>query len=174
MTPSLYHFPIARGVPPSSPRSSDRPAGELLLPALRPVAIIHNQERQRSSGTALGLRWGMYRTTCAVGTTGRRFAGLGCHRRGFEFPAPRGYDLLTGRGLVGSGLFSSALSHIDGIGRRANVPFANLIRNTADHPLHNAVEPFKRHLSAPVRYVPKPKDGAERDVGTITQGLGND
>lgn len=109
MTPSHNHNPIARGVPPSSPRSSDRPAGELFLPALRPVAIIHNQERQRSSGTALGLRWGMYRTTCAVGTTGRRFAGLGCHRRGFEFPAARGYDLLTGRGLVGSGLFSQAL-----------------------------------------------------------------
>jgi len=95
----------------------------------RAVAIIHNQERQRSSGTALGLRWGMYRTTCAVGTTGRRFAGLGCHRRGFELSAPRGYDLLTGRGLVGSGLFSSALSHFDGIGRRANVPFAHLIQN---------------------------------------------
>ena len=134
MTPSHNHNPIARGVPPSSPRSSDRPAGELFLPALRPVAIIHNQERQRSSGTALGLRWGMYRTTCAVGTTGRRFAGLGCHRRGFEFPAPRGYDLLTGRGLVGSGLFSQALSQFDGIGRRANVPFALSSADPIEYP----------------------------------------
>ena len=87
MTPSHNHNPIARGVPPSSPRSSDRPAGELFLPALRPVAIIHNQERQRSSGTALGLRWGMYRTTCAVGTTGRRsMGGLGSTGRGCTCP----------------------------------------------------------------------------------------
>lgn len=67
--------------------------------AIRPTR--HFNQRQRSSGTALGLRWGLYRTTCAVGTTGRRFAGLGCHRRGFEFPAPRGYDLLT---RLGGGL----------------------------------------------------------------------
>lgn len=50
-------------------------------------AIIHNQERQRSSGTALGLRWGMYRTTCAVGTTGRRsMGGLGSTGRGCTRP----------------------------------------------------------------------------------------
>ena len=55
--------------------------------------IIHNQERQRSSGTALGLRLGMYRTTCAVGTTGGRVARLGCSRRRFR-PSLRFYDLL--------------------------------------------------------------------------------
>jgi len=103
MTPSLDHFPFARphlhGVCAKAARLHPSSLGR--------AATLNHSERQRSSGTALGLRWGMYRTTCAVGTTGRRFAGLGCHRRGFEFPAPRGYDLLTGRGLVGSGLFSA-------------------------------------------------------------------
>jgi len=40
--------------------------------AIRPTR--HFNQRQRSSGTALGLRWGLYRTTCAVGTTGREKA----------------------------------------------------------------------------------------------------
>lgn len=91
MTPSLDHFPFARphlhGVCAKAARLHPSSLGR--------AATLNHSERQRSSGTALGLRWGMYRTTCAVGTTGRRFAGLGCHRRGFEFPAPRGYDLLT-------------------------------------------------------------------------------
>lgn len=164
MTPSLYHFPIARGVPPSSPRSSDRPAGELFLPALRPVAIIHNQERQRSSGTALGLRWGMYRTTCAVGTTGRRFAGLGCSRRSSFRLLLRMYDLPTGRGLHGSGLFSSALSLFDGIGRRANAILANLIHNAVDHLRNHAVEPFKRHFSISASDRSNPISGAKYAV----------
>lgn len=83
-----------------------------------------------SSGTALGLRWGLYRTTCAVGTTGGRVARLGCHRRGFEFPAAREYDLLTDlAGRFGARSFSQALSQIDGIGRRANAILAAVIQN---------------------------------------------
>lgn len=122
--------------------------------------IIHNQERQRSSGTALAPRWGMYRTTCAVGTTGGRCARLGCHRRGFEFPAAREYDLLTdlaGRFCVRS--FSQALSHIDGIGSGLNRSFANFIHNAADHSGNDAVEPLKRHFTAPAVYVPKRRCG---------------
>ena len=125
--------------------------GRPAISSLGRAATLNHSERQRSSGTALGLRWGMYRTTCAVGTTGRRFAGLGCHRRGFELSAARGYDLLTGRGLVGSGLFSSALSHIDGIGGRANVPDATIF-NAADDRLDNLVKPLPAHSSVSNRY----------------------
>ena len=156
MTPSHNHFPFAR------PHLSGvcAKAARLHPSSLGRAATLNHSKRQRSSGTALGLRWGMYRTTCAVGTTGRRFAGLGCHRRGFEFPAPRGYDLLTYlAGRFGVRSFSSALSLFDGIGRRANVPVANLIHRHQGR-LQRFAKGQPRHLSAPVRYVPKPKDGA--------------
>ena len=79
---SAHQFQIARGVP--SPRLSiGRPAGS----SLGRAAILNHSERQRSSGTAQGLRLGMYRTTCAVGTTGRRsMGGLGSTGRGCTCP----------------------------------------------------------------------------------------
>lgn len=114
---SAHQFQIARVVP--SPRLSiGRPASSSRRG--RAAAIIHNQERQRSSGTALGLRWGMYRTTCAVGTTGGRCARLGCSRRRFR-PSLRLYDLLP---RLGGGFGPRPFRAADG--RCANTFLANI------------------------------------------------
>ena len=83
MTPSHNHFPFARphlhGVCAKAARLHPSSLGR--------AATFNHSERQRSSGTALGLRWGMYRTTCAVGTTGRRsMGGLGSTGRGCTCP----------------------------------------------------------------------------------------
>lgn len=47
-----------------------------------------------------------------------------------------------------------------GIGAVAAVPFANLIQNGRQRAFKCLAKCPSRHLSASVRYVPKPKDGA--------------
>ena len=91
MIATTHHNQIARVVP--SPRLSiGRPA----ISSLGRAATTFDHVQHRSTDTARGQRAGVLcRSTSAVRRTGRRFAGLGCHRRGFEFPAPRGYYLLT-------------------------------------------------------------------------------
>jgi hypothetical protein len=69
----------------SLPRGLDAIGGPA-CPSSPGGAATFNQQQHRSTGTALGRRVGMYRSTCAVGTTGRRVGGLGCFTRRFTQP----------------------------------------------------------------------------------------
>ena len=96
MIATSHHHQIARGVPPSLPRLSIGGRRSLLL-ASAATSFNHSQ-RQRSTGTALGRRLVMYRSTLGVAKV---------HGRGL-FPAARGYDLpdyhLAGA-FIGAGPF---------------------------------------------------------------------
>lgn len=112
----------------------------------RPTAFNHSQ-RQRSSGTALGLRWGLYRTTCAVGTTGRRsMGGLGS----------------TGRGMTRPGVFLRA----DGRDCR---PFLAIIQSRRQGRFQRFAKGQPRHLSASVAYVQKRRCGV---IGSAQKAIG--
>lgn len=92
-----HPYQFARGASLLSACAEGRPANS----SLGRAATLNHSQHQRLTRTERGKLVGMCASTLGVAKTGRRFAGLGCHRRGFEFPAPRGYDLLT---RLGGGL----------------------------------------------------------------------
>jgi hypothetical protein len=101
-----YNNKFAPATPPRS-----RAKGGRRFPLLASAATSFDYRKHRSSDTALGRRLVMCRSTSAFGRTGRRFAGLGCHGRGF-YPAFRGYvppKYLAGA-FIGSGPFANLRS----------------------------------------------------------------
>lgn len=103
--PALHQHQFARGFSLLPACAKGRPAHPSHAGRAATQSTLYDQE-QGSTGTALGRRLVMYRSTRALGTTGRRVAGLGCFSSGCFDNAVGGYDLLpTGRGLSGSGRF---------------------------------------------------------------------
>lgn len=110
-----------------------------------------NHQQHRSTGTALGRRLRMYRSTPAVGGTSRRVSFI---------RALGGYDLpdcnLAGA-LIGPGSFL-------GNRRDGNRTLASVIHQSADHSLNYRAKPLKRHFIASSRYVHQRSPGARNEV----------
>lgn len=115
---SRHQFQIAPALSPQS--SMGRPAAPSTG---RAAASFNDEQRQRLTGTALGLRLVMYRSTLGVAKTGGLRARLGCFTSSSFSNAVGGDDLLpTGRGHDG---FRPLL----GADReRSNVPVASIQR----------------------------------------------
>jgi len=137
---SAHQFQIARGVPSSLPRLSIGGRRSPLLASAATSSFDHDQ-RQRSTGTALGRRLVMYRSTLGVAKV---------HGRGL-FPAARGYDLPD--------------SHLAGAFTGAG-PFPNL----RSQPRRQApADLLPSHFIASVRYAPTASELGDQKIGNPSQ-----
>lgn len=160
--PALDHHKFAP--PASSPGACAK--GGRRFPLLASAATSLDDVQQRSIGTALGLRLVMCRSTSAVRRTGRRFAGLGCHGRGFS-PAFRGY--VPPKHLAGRFGVRSSFRAIDGIEAGSSHLVANLIQHRRQRGFQAFAERLPCHSSAPAVYVLKRRCGV---IGSAQKAIG--
>lgn len=124
--PTHHQFQkFARPLPPGCCAIGDRRCS---LPAS--VATLNHSQRQTSRHDAAGAA-ACRVEALAVGKTGRRFAGLGC------FIAVH---------LVGTVKRPNPFGQFSGIGRRANVPVANIIHHRHQGRFQRFAKGHKRHF----------------------------